>query len=213
MNDNSRRTKWNTLLRLAGLVAALGGMYISAQFSVRGFEFSVSGTAWVGWAIAIIIIVLESIWQKFGQNRTLFAIALGCYGYGIITNIVSIVQAKGGYSNVNWLDYLVAIFFGVLFEVFPEPVLAWAISGDVGSDPLGKFVDGLVEETHVPKQNNYNIQKKHIQMTPQMQNLPHQRPYKPAMPKQSSFPTPYKSAKPYPRESGYLKMLEGDEGN
>lgn len=207
MNDNSRRTKWNTLLRLAGLAAALGGMYISAQFSVRGFEFSVSGTAWVGWAIAIIIIVLESIWQKFGQNRTLFAIAIGCYGYGIITNIVGIVQAKGGYANVNWLDYLVAIFFGVLFEVFPEPVLAWAISGDVGSDPLGKFVDGLVEEDH-PKP----VQQKSKHITHQMQNLPRQQ-YKPVMPTNLVRPIPHSQAKPYPHESGYLKMLEGDEGN
>jgi hypothetical protein len=143
MNDVSRNRKWNSLLRIAGFAGAIGGMYISAQFSVKGFEFSVQDTAWVGWAIALIIIILESVWQKFGRNRTLFAIALGCYAYGVTTNVVGIVQAKGGYSQVNALDYVVAVFFGLLFEVFPEPLLAWSISGDTTSDPLGAFLDGL----------------------------------------------------------------------
>jgi hypothetical protein len=55
------------------------------------------------------------------------------------------------------------------------------------------------------------------------QNTQHKPIYTPVMPTQSSFsnsayrpapnPMPHTQPKPYPRESGYLKMLEGDEGN
>jgi hypothetical protein len=188
MNDISRNRKWNALLRLAGFSAAIGGMYISAMFSVNGFNFSTDNPKWVGWSIAVIIIVLESIWQKFGKNRTLFALALVCYGYGVVTNVVGISQAKGGFEKMDFLDYVVAIVFGILFEVFPEPVLAWSVSGDITSDPLGAFLDGLEGKApekltqsqsgqqkpswqnykqpvnnHQSKQSN---NKKHIQYTP-----------------------------------------------
>jgi hypothetical protein len=166
MNDSSRRSKWNSLLRIGGLVAALGGMYISAQFSVDGFNFSVDNRSWIGWAIAGIIIVLESVWQKFGNNRTLFAIAMICYGYGVSTNVLGILSNRGGYDG-NPTSLIVPILFGILLEVFPEPLLAWSISGDTDSDPLGKFVDGLQEESH-PKP----IQQKSKHITHQMQNLP-----------------------------------------
>lgn len=163
MNDNSRRTKWNTLLRFGGLVAALGGMYISAQFSVDGFNFSIDNRSWIGWAIAGIIIVLESVWQKFGGNRTLFAIAMICYGYGVCTNVLGILENRGGYNGNPW-SLIVPILFGILLEVFPEPLLAWSISGDTSSDPLGKFIDGLVEEK--PSQQPQKPSK-HIPYAPQ----------------------------------------------
>jgi hypothetical protein len=163
MNDNNRRTKWNSLLRIGGLVAALGGMYISAQFSVDGFNFSVDNRSWIGWAIAGIIIVLESVWQKFGDNRTLFGIALVCYGYGVSTNVLGILENRGGYDG-NPTSLIVPILFGILLEVFPEPLLAWSISGDTSSDPLGKFIDGLVEEKKSQAQQPSN---KHIQYKPQ----------------------------------------------
>ena len=145
MNDTSRRSKWNTLLRLGGFAASILGMYISAQFSVDGFNFSIDNRAWIGWAIAGIIVVLESVWQKFGDNRTLFGIAMICYGYGVTTNVLGILSNRGGYDGNPW-SLLVPIVFGILLEVFPEPVLAWSISGDVSSDPIGKFIDGLTTE-------------------------------------------------------------------
>lgn len=163
MNDTSRRSKWNTLLRLGGLVASVLGMYISAQFSVDGFSFSVDSRAWIGWAMAGIIIVLESVWQKFGENRTLFIIAMICYGYGVVTNVLGMLANRGGYDQNPW-TLLVPIVFGTLLEVFPEPVLAWSISGDTSSDPLGKFIDGLQEEKHQQPKN------KHIHVPQQTNN-------------------------------------------
>lgn len=200
MNDNSRRSKWNTLLRIGGLVAALGGMYISAQFSVDGFSFSVDNRQWIGWAIAGIIIVLESVWQKFGNNRTLFSIAMICYGYGVATNVLGILSNRGGYDG-SPMSLIVPILFGILLEVFPEPLLAWSISGDTSSDPLGKLIDGLSDESRPQSAP----QKKHI--TPQMQNLPRKPVYQPAMPKPSNFRPEQKSAKPYPRPSSYLQVV------
>ena len=181
---------------------------------MAGFEFSLSSAAWIGWAIALIIIVLESVWQKFGNNRTLFVIAVGCYAYGVITNVVGIVQAKGGYDQVNWLDYAVALFFGVLFEVFPEPLLAWAISGDTSSDPLGALLDGVDEPKKVARPLNNKIADvlpKRIQYQPSRPN--------PAMkPGNKTIQTPQKpqpvfrnDPKPWPPQSSYLKVIEEEE--
>ena len=137
-----------------------------------------------------------------------------CYGYGISTNVLGILFNRGGYDG-SPVSLIVPILFGVLLEVFPEPLLAWAVSGDVNSDPLGKFLDGLVEEAHSSKSNNQNNQqKKHIQINPQTTSksayvAQHKPVYQPVQ-----RPVPHAQAQPpYPRESAYLKMLEGDEGN
>lgn len=209
MNDISRNRKWNALLRITGFAASVSGMYISARFSVNGFQFSTDNPAWMGWAIAGIIIVLESVWQKFGKNRTLFAIAIVCYSYGIITNVVGIAQAKGGYATMDFLDYVVAIVFGTLFEVFPEPLLAWAISGDVSSDPLGKLIDGLEDEKPQQKMiqrpiNNQqafnNLPKKQQPVMPSFQPKP--KKHIQYNPNQSPWP---------PKTSTYIKAVERGE--
>jgi hypothetical protein len=196
MNDTSRRSKWNTLLRFAGFIASMFGLFISAQFSVDGFSFSVDDRAWIGWAMAGIIIVLESVWQKFGENRTLFIIAMICYGYGVVTNVLGMLANRGGYDQNPW-SLLVPIVFGVLLEVFPEPLLAWSISGDTSSDPIGKFLDGLHDE---PKQKqSTQPNKKHIPFTPAPKSS-YKAQHRP-------LPMPHAQPKPYPRQSPYLNLV------
>ena len=140
--DAKRNRNWNALLRLGALGASLLGMYISAQFSVDGFSFNLDNRQWIGWGLAVILVVLESVWQKFGGNLTLFALAICCYAYGIITNVLGILGNRGGYDG-NPLHVVVPIVFGILLEVFPEPVLAWSISGDITSDPLRKAIEHI----------------------------------------------------------------------
>ncbi len=155
--DVSRNKKWNALLRIFALGSSVLGMYISAQFSVDGFEFQVDDRVWIGWGIAIILIVIESVWQKFGNNTTLFILAVTCYIYGIFTNVAGIMGNRGGYDNNPW-SLIVPIVFGILLEVFPEPVLAWAISGDTSSDPLGKFLERLDDDKPKGKHTySYNV--------------------------------------------------------
>ena len=143
--DAGRKTKWNGMLRISAFAISILGMYISAQFSVDGFEFQVDDRVWIGWGIAAILIVIESVWQKFGNNTTLFVLAITCYLYGIFTNVAGIIANRGGMdmTNPNYWSLIVPIVFGILLEVFPEPILAWAISGDTSSDPLGKFLERL----------------------------------------------------------------------
>lgn len=138
--DMVRNRKWNALLRIFALCASVLGMYFSALFSVDGFSFQVDERAWIGWGIAAIIVVIESVWQKFGNNVTLFVLALVCYAYGIITNVAGILSNRGGYDDNPW-SLVVPIVFGIFLEVFPEPVLAWSISGDTSSDPIGKIIE------------------------------------------------------------------------
>lgn len=140
--DTMRNKKWNALLRIFALCASVLGIYISAQFSVDGFSFQVDERAWIGWGIAAILVVIESVWQKFGNNVTLFVLALACYIYGTVTNVVGIISNRGGYDDNPW-SMVVPIVFGVLLEVFPELLLAWSISGDTSSDPIGKIVERL----------------------------------------------------------------------
>lgn len=137
--DAKRYKGWNALIRLAGFLAALAGMYISAQFSVDGLSITVPNREWVGWGLAVILIVIQSAWQKFGENLTIFALAMICYVYGITTNVIGIMGNRGG-THDFW-DFIIPVVFGILLEVFPEPFLAWSISGDISSDPLKKFVD------------------------------------------------------------------------
>jgi hypothetical protein len=137
--DARRNRGWNALIRVSAFLAALSGMYISAQFSVDGFSITVPDREWVGWGLAIILIVIQSAWQKFGDNLTIFVLAMICYIYGIATNVIGIMGNRGGTHNV--VDFIIPVVFGVLLEVFPEPFLAWSISGDVSSDPLKKFVE------------------------------------------------------------------------
>lgn len=138
--DTVRNKKWNALLRIFALCVSVLGMYISAQFSVDGFSFQVDEREWIGWGIAAILVVIESVWQKFGNNVTLFVLAIVCYAYGTITNVVGIIYNRGGYDDNPW-SLVVPIVFGILLEVFPEPVLAWSISGDTSSDPIGKIIE------------------------------------------------------------------------
>jgi len=143
--DRGRNKKWNALLRISAFAISILGIYISAQFSVDGFEFQVDDRVWIGWGIAAILVVIESVWQKFGNNTTLFALAVTCYVYGIFTNVAGIITNRGGYDHNPW-SLVIPIVFGILLEVFPEPVLAWAISGDTSSDPLGKFLERLDDD-------------------------------------------------------------------
>lgn len=138
-SDARRNRGWNALIRVAAFLAALSGMYISAQFSVDGFSITVPDREWVGWGLAIILIVIQSAWQKFGDNLTIFVLAMICYIYGITTNVIGIMGNRGGTQNI--VDFIIPVVFGVLLEVFPEPFLAWSISGDISSDPLKKFVE------------------------------------------------------------------------
>lgn len=140
--DASRGRGWNALLRFGAFVASVLGMYISAQFSVDGFKFSVDDRTWIGWGMAAILIIIQSVWQKFGNNVTLFVMAMVCYGYGIVTNVVGMIANRGGYND-NPMSLVVPIIFGILLEVFPEPVMAWSISGDITSDPLKKLLDRI----------------------------------------------------------------------
>lgn len=137
--DAKRYRGWNSIIRISGFLAAIVGMYISAQFSVDGFSIQVPDRTWVGWGLVIILIVIQSAWQRFGDNLTIFALAMICYVYGITTNVIGIMGNRGGAQDF-W-DYLIPVIFGILLEVFPEPFLAWSISGDTSSDPLKKFVE------------------------------------------------------------------------
>lgn len=143
--DARRNRGWNALLRVAVLCAALWGMYISAQFSVDGFQIAIDERAWIGWGLSIILIILESVWQKFPGNLTWFGIAVLCYGYGVTTNVLGILHSRGGFHG-SPTELVVPIFFGLLLEIFPEPALAWSISGDTSSDPVRKLVEWIGKE-------------------------------------------------------------------
>jgi hypothetical protein len=156
--------KWTRILKPFVVVACLIAMYISAIFSVDGFNFQIPEKQWIGWALAFLIIVFEFAWAKAGENLTLFCVGIFCYGYGLTTNVLGIVSYRGGITD--WTDYILPVIFGAFLEIAPEPFLAWAISGDTTSDPIGKIIKRLFGEG-----NSYPVQS----ISKSLGNLPRKR--------------------------------------
>lgn len=145
--------------RLLAGVVAIGVWYVSYVFSVNGFNLLSSDPkySWIGSFLALAITAYELIWNgmKHKKNMTMYYMGLGCYIYGIGTNIlggalwlgVTKQYVMGVVNNPNAWDVAVLICYAVLilflaigFEASPEPTLVYAITGDFsGGDFLGNL--------------------------------------------------------------------------
>lgn len=142
-------------IRFAARIAGVVMLYISAMFSKDGFSFSNPNKQWVGWAFAVIVIVVEFVWNKRGAKHgvTLYVCGWICYCYGLYTNILGIMVGGGavitgtGFAFLgsflsNALTHPVALFGGAMLELLPEPMLIWSFTGESAqSDPVGHMLD------------------------------------------------------------------------
>jgi len=131
------RSAYESVLKVLAVISSIIMMYISAQFSVEGFSFQTPDKIYIGWMLAVILIIVEMILNNGistadpsdaaeARRMTILIIAgLVAYVYGISTNISGILHS--GRVPDNPLDYLVPVALGLFLEIVPEPLMVWAM--------------------------------------------------------------------------------------
>lgn len=143
---NLNKSVYEGVLRALAVIVAIGMMIISAQFSVDGFAFQSPDKLYIGWMLAIFLIIIEMIFNSNLMTATdqedvkrttiLFIAGLAAYAYGIATNISGILHS--GRTPDNFLDYIVPVALGLFLEIVPEPLVVLALFS--GQRPTAKRV-------------------------------------------------------------------------
>jgi len=145
--------------RLLAGITAIGIWYVSYVFSVDGFGMLSPHQEylWIGKFLAFAITAYELIWNgmKTRDNETMYWVGLGCYIYGIGTNILGVSKwlglTKGFIMSTDtgdpWTIVTVALYVALtialafMFEAAPEPTLIYAFTGKfTGGDFLGNLM-------------------------------------------------------------------------
>lgn len=131
------RGSYEAILKILAVVSSIVMMFISAQFSVDGFAFQNPDKIYIGWMLAVILIIVEMIFnnanslgdahdpQEARRMTILLVAGLVAYGYGIATNISGILHS--GRMPDSPFDYIVPIALGLFLEIVPEPLMVWAL--------------------------------------------------------------------------------------
>lgn len=154
MNRRPYRDRHNALVRLLSVIAAAFLLFVSIMFSKDGFNMNITGYAWVGIGLGIVVTILEFVWNEGGGSelfRTNITIALLClvaYAYGTYTNFEGLVQAMGMTMAMIEADPLKGVFPGALaflLEVTPEALFVWALDleGQGSRDVLGNILSAF----------------------------------------------------------------------
>jgi len=130
--------------RIGAVIVGILLIIVSAQFSVQGFAFQVEGMEWVGWVLAIAIIVIELVWNSERQtaNLTLKAAGIAAYSYGMWTNIAGIRSTQGAAGGAE--TWIFPAVLGIILEVVPEPLIIWGLLSEV-SDREGDFLGTIMK--------------------------------------------------------------------
>lgn len=162
IRSKNEKEKYDRLVRIAAGVVAIVFMGISSQFSADGFALSVPDRKWIGWVLAVGLIVIEIVWNKKGPRHgvTLYVAGLICYIYGIYTNIAGINYASN-HVPVSILQFGQFLFLypvntavGLILELLPEPLLIWALTGEsTESDPVSNMMSMREGMTNVEERD------------------------------------------------------------
>ena len=162
------KTNYLGFKKLLAFCAAVGLWVVSINFSYNGFKFDNSKILWFGVVLALVVTVVELVFNtKLNQlNPTLLAAGALCYAYGIYTNITGFYILQHGnleafFTGSNWL---IPSFSGIIAEILPEALFAWGLGAYAEGDLVGNVVD--VFGSDKPK-NQQNQQ-------PQKQKFPQQ---------------------------------------
>lgn len=168
---------WLKTLRFLCLAIGIGGAYVSAKYSVGGFTGYADnpGLMAAGVLGALLCIVLELAWRKPGmeKNLTMSLMGIFAYMYGIVTSFLGMMIASGISFNqtpdvAEWFQLTVYAIFAVLFEVSPEPLMTWGLTGNSHADLFGgirAMING--DETPLPQ-----YERKQQQRQDNRQNIP-----------------------------------------
>lgn len=165
--------KYTGLKRVLAVVAAIGLWGVSMYFSYKGFEFESTQILWFGIVMALVVTVVELVFNtKIRQlNPTLLTAGVICYIYGIYTNITGFYFLQHGiiegfFSGTNWL---IPTFAGIISEVLPEALFAWG----VGAGGAGDFIGNLGEMLEKKPSSNQGLSGNQSQnMNQRIDNYP-----------------------------------------
>ena len=152
------------MLRVVGLLAAGALWCLSVYFSTQGFGFQMGNDmAWVGIVLALVMTVLQIIWNHEAKNAniTIFIVGLLSYIYGIWANIVGIL---GLHQETGTKALVFAVLLGLFVEIVPEPILVWSITGEWST---GDFISNIInlngnQKSSAKPQQHRNTQKRQI---------------------------------------------------
>jgi hypothetical protein len=134
---------WRNVLQVLAMFTGVGLFFISAYFSIQGFNFNQPDTIWLGVILALAITVFELVLsEKDAQhNLTLLVVGIIAYLYGIITNVYGIWLAQGqpDYASKPYM-LIFPIILGLLLEISPEPLLLWGL-GVSARDLFGSLIN------------------------------------------------------------------------
>lgn len=139
------RDKYLGLKRLLAILASVGLWGVSMYFSYKGFEFESTSILWFGQVLAVVVTVVELVFNTKIKdlNMTLLAAGIVCYLYGIYTNITGFYilqhgELVGFFTGTNWL---IPSFAGLISEILPEALFAWGWGAGQDGDAVGNIVE------------------------------------------------------------------------
>jgi len=142
---NNKTDKYLGLKRLLATTAAVGLWGVSMYFSYKGFEFESTEILWFGIVMALVVTVVELVFNtKISKlNPTLLGAGILCYMYGVYTNVTGFYVLQHGeligfFTGTNWL---IPVFAGVVSEVLPEALFAWGIGAFDDGDLIGNIAE------------------------------------------------------------------------
>jgi len=136
------REAYLTILKILTFFCAIGLWYLSAYFSVDGFDIEIQDKRWIGWILALSVTVIELVFNKDGRehNMTLMIAGIAAYAYGIWTNVLGIALMQGVtdlFADAGALVF--PMILAMFLEIVPEPLLMWALIGLNHDDLLSKL--------------------------------------------------------------------------
>jgi hypothetical protein len=170
--------KYLGLKRFVALIASVGLWAVSMYFSYKGFEFDSTTVLWFGTVLALVVTVVELVFNtKISKlNPTLLLAGIMAYVYGVYTNITGFYVLQHGnldgfFTGKNWL---IPIFAGVITEVLPEALFAWSIGAHTEGDLVGNIGDLFTSGTNP-------VKKSFHENTQGAKSQPESRPMNPAV--------------------------------
>ena len=139
------KEKYLGFKRFLALVGAIGLWGMSIYFSYNGFKFNSTTILWFGVVLALVVTVVELAFNtRVGKlNPTLLLSGILCYAYGIYTNIIGFFILQHGTADGFWSGnaWFIPVFAGLIAEILPEALFAWALIAGGEGDLLGNILE------------------------------------------------------------------------
>lgn len=137
--------KYLGLKRMAAFVASIGLWGVSMYFSYEGFKFESTAVLWFGVVLALVVTVVELVFNTriSKLNPTLLAAGVICYVYGTYTNISGFYVLQHGTTDGFWTGsgWIIPIVAGLICEALPEALFAWSVGAFDDGDLVGNVAE------------------------------------------------------------------------